>query len=100
MRLRDQLGRHAALRGPRGQRAELRDAQHDGAAAPGLRGDQQVADGTEGCDGWLVVGGWLVGGGGSCHHGFSAGCCWMMVMADSLFWDSIVDQWLEPSVID
>ena len=42
------LRRHAALRGPGGQRAELRDAVHDGAAAPGLCGDQQVVDGAEG----------------------------------------------------
>ena len=51
--LRPGVGRrqnHAALRGPGGQRAELRDAVHDGAAAPGLCRDQQVADGAEGWD--------------------------------------------------
>mmetsp|Transcript_92609 Transcript_92609/g.220405 ORF Transcript_92609/g.220405 Transcript_92609/m.220405 type:complete len:212 (+) Transcript_92609:787-1422(+) len=36
------------LRGPRGLGAELRDAADDGAAAPGLRGDQQVSHGPQG----------------------------------------------------
>ena len=50
-RLHPGIGRRnndAALRGPGRQRAELRDTVHDGAAAPGLCRDQQIADGAEG----------------------------------------------------